>query len=75
MAIATATATFTGAEDSVAVSWSTPFSSTPTVRQDGVVISDGNGPVAVNIITVTTTGCTVETSGRFGGTVELIARD
>lgn len=73
MAIATATATFASAEDSVAVVWSTAFVGTPTVRQDGVVITDSLGPVVVNIISVTNTGCTVETSGRFAGTVELIA--
>lgn len=73
MALATATATFNGSQDSVAVVWSTAFVSTPTVRQDGVVITDGLGPVAVNIISVTNLGCTVETSGRFTGAVELIA--
>jgi len=73
MALATATATFTGAEDSVAVVWSTAFISTPSVRQTGVVITDGGGPVAIDIINPTNTGCTVETSGRFTGTVELIA--
>lgn len=73
MALATATATFTGVEDSIAVVWSTAFVGTPTVRQDGVNISDGLGGVAVNIISPTNLGCTVETTGRFTGTVELIA--
>jgi hypothetical protein len=73
MAIATATATFTGVEDSVAVVWSTAFVGAPTIKQSGVNIADGNGPVSVDLISVTNTGCTVETSGRFTGTVDLIA--
>lgn len=73
MAIATATATFTGAEDSVAFIWSTAFINTPTLVTTGVVISDSLGPVVVNIVSVTNAGCTVETSARFTGAVELIA--
>jgi hypothetical protein len=73
MALATATATFTSAEDSVAVSWSTAFVSAPTLVTAAVVVTDGFGAVAVDIISVTNTGCTVETSGRFTGAVELIA--
>lgn len=75
MAIQTAIATFTGAEDSVAVVWSSPFSSSPTLITAGVVISDTGGAVAVDIpsSSVTGAGCTVETSGRFTGLVELIA--
>jgi hypothetical protein len=75
MAIQTAVATFTGAEDSVAVTWSSPFSSSPTLITAGVVISDSGGAVAIDIpsASVTGAGCTVETSARFAGAVELIA--
>lgn len=73
MALATATATFTGVQDTVAVVWSAAFIAAPTLVTSGVVITDGSGPVYVDIISVTNTGCTVETSGRFSGAVELIA--
>jgi hypothetical protein len=73
MALSTATATFNGSQDSVAVVWSTAFISAPTLVTSGVVITDGSGPVMVDIISVTNTGCTVETSARFTGAVELIA--
>jgi len=75
MAIQTAIATFTGAEDSVAITWSAPFSSAPLLVSAGVQISDTGGAVAVDIpaASLTAAGCTVETSGRFTGLVELIA--
>jgi hypothetical protein len=75
MAIQTAIATFTGAEDSVAVTWSATFASAPTVLTAGVVISDTGGAVGIDVplASVTSTGCTVETTGRFAGAVELIA--
>jgi hypothetical protein len=75
MAIQTAVATFTGAEDSVAVTWSAAFGAAPTVATAGVLISDGFGAVGIDIPTssLTATGCTVETSARFTGAVELIA--
>lgn len=73
MALATATATFTAVQDSVVVVWSTAFISAPTLVTSGVTVTDGSGPVQVDIISVTNTGCTVETSGRFAGSVNLIA--
>jgi hypothetical protein len=75
MALATATATFTASQDSVAVVWSTAFISAPTIASMGVIITDGNGPVGIDIISVTNTGCTVETTARFTGAVELIASE
>jgi hypothetical protein len=41
----------------------------------GVVISDTGGAVGIDVplASVTSTGCTVETTGRFAGAVELIA--
>jgi hypothetical protein len=75
MALATATAAFNSSQDSVAVVWSTAFISAPTLVTSGVVVTDGSGPVAVDIISVTNTGCTVETSARFTGAVELIASE
>lgn len=73
MAIVVATAAFTGAEDTVVVSWSTPFLSTPSVTA-GISVSDGQ-TLDVDVISVTTTGCTVEPTARFVGNVELIASD
>jgi hypothetical protein len=75
MAIATAVATFTGAEDNTTATWTTPFGIAPLVLGATVTISDGLGPVVVDVPTasITTTGCTVETSGRFSGLVELVA--
>lgn len=76
MAVGTATAIFTGAEDSVAVTWvmvaGSAFTAPPAVTA-GVNVSDGGGPVAVDVVSVTTTGATVNPSARFTGTIELIA--
>lgn len=73
MAIATATATFTGSEDSVAVLWPTAFAVAPSVTA-GVDVTDG-ATVEVDVVSITATGCTVEASARFTGVVELIASD
>lgn len=71
--IVVATAAFDGTQDTVVVTWSTAFVNTPTIASAGIVITDGFGAPSVDIISVTNTGCTVETSGRFTGAVELIA--
>jgi hypothetical protein len=73
MAIVTATATFDGTQDTVAVTWSTPFVSTPGVTA-GIGVRDGQ-TLDVDITSVTTTGCTVAPTSRFVGVVELIASD
>jgi hypothetical protein len=75
MAFSSAIATFTGAQDSVAVTWATAFAAPPTLVTHGVLVSDGIGTVEVSIpsSTLTATGCTVETSARFTGAVQLIA--
>lgn len=71
--ILTATATFDGTQDTVAVVWSTAFLTTPTVTA-GISVSDGS-MLDCDVVSVTTTGCTVAPTGRFIGTVELIAND
>ncbi len=71
-----ATATFTGAEDTVAVSWNNPFTDTTYKVMCGAAnITDGGPPVVVDVdgTTQTTTGITVRTSSRFTGTVDLVA--
>lgn len=75
MATSTATATFTSSQDSVAVTWATAFTSPPTIVTAGIVVTDGQGPVSVTIpgASLTSTGCSVEPSGRFAGSVQLIA--
>lgn len=73
MAIVVATAAFTGAEDTVVVTWSTPFLAVPSAPA-GVSVSDGQ-TLDVDLTSVTTTGCTVEPTARFVGNVELIASD
>lgn len=75
MAIATTTATFTGSEDSVAVTWPTLGTATPAVSL-GVCISDSPlGVVDADYTNLTASGCTVVPSERFTGTVEIIAVD
>lgn len=75
MAIATATATFDGTQDSVAVVWPAPFANAPNVTF-GVGVLDGSTvEVDVPLASITTTGCTVETFARFAGKAELIASD
>lgn len=71
--VLTATASFTGVEESVAVVWSTPFLVAPSVTH-GVGVTDGQ-TVDADVISVTTTGCTVVPTGPFAGKVELIASD
>jgi hypothetical protein len=75
MATATATATFTGAEDTVAVTYAGITSNPPKVF-DGAVVTD-SGPAPIISITgaPTNTGCTVATSARFTGTVNLLILD
>jgi len=73
MATQTATATFTGAEDSVAVTW-TAMPGNFGISA-GVQITDGSGPVAVSLSSVSSTGATVNTSARFTGTVSLMVWD
>lgn len=78
MAIISTTATFTGAEDSVAVSWTALGTSTPAVSL-GVAVDTsqpGNtGVVDADFTSLTSSGCTVVPSARFIGTVEVIAMD
>lgn len=73
MALATATATFTGAEDTVAVVWSTALVTSPVVTY-GITVTDGQ-TLDADVTSITTTGCTVEPTARFVGTVELIASE
>lgn len=75
MAIIVATAALAGAEDSVAVTWAGITTNPPTVST-GVCTSDG-GVATADIVpgTLTNTGCTIEPSSRFVGTVELVVSD
>lgn len=74
MAVRTYTATFTGAEDTIAVSFAGDFSSAPKLIGGDPVPTDG-AVVAITLDSVTSSGCNVNTSGRFSGTVTLIALD
>lgn len=74
MALQTATASFTSAQDSVAVTWTAMpgnyavFCSSPT-------ITDGSGGVVLWLTSVTSSGATVNTSGRFTGSVVVTVVD
>ncbi len=71
-----ATATFTGAEDSVAVTWNNAFTDTTYKIEPGpATVTDGGGAinVAVDGTTISKTGCTVITTARFAGSVDLVA--
>jgi len=75
MAIVAVTATFTGAEDSVAVTWTALNTATPAVTA-GVCLPDTTlGVVDADVTSVSATGCTIVPSDRFVGTVEVIAMD
>lgn len=73
MAIATATATFNGTQDSASVSWS--LTAAVPATSAGVCVSDGLGDVDVELTGVSSSGCTVLPTSRFTGTVEIIAMD
>jgi hypothetical protein len=74
MAFQTVTATFTGAEDSVAVSFSPTFTGNFGIASS-VTVTDGNGPVFVVLTGRSGSGATVVPSARFSGTVEISAND
>jgi hypothetical protein len=74
MAFQTVTATFTGAEDSVAVTFSPAFTGNFSIVHS-VTVTDGNGPVFVVLTGRSSSGATVVPSGRFTGTVEVTAND
>ena len=63
------TATFT-AVDNVAVSWSN-LGGTQSVFQGVVNITDGGGGVVFHTTSLTSTGCTLNASAPFTGTVKL----
>lgn len=71
MAVQTATATFTGSEDTVAVTW--PAMAGAFGVAASVIVTDGAGVVAVALDgDPTPTGATVRTVARFSGRVELL---
>lgn len=70
------TATFTGAEDAVPVTWNNAFDDTGYhVLVGPPTVTDSAGPVLVDAdgTTKTTTGVQVRTSERFAGTVDVLA--
>lgn len=73
MALKVVTATFTGAEDSVDVTW--PGISARHHVSAGVCPSDGGGTPKVWLTNHSATGATVNTSARFSGTVKLFVTD
>jgi hypothetical protein len=73
MAIVVVTAAFDGTQDTVAVTWSTAFLTAPSVTA-GISVADSQ-VLDVGLTSITTTGCTVEPTARFVGSVELIASD
>lgn len=77
MAITTATATFTGVEDVLDVTWPGITSNPPTVTA-GICTSDGS-VVALDpvdgITNLTNAGCTIMPTSRFVGVIELVIED
>jgi hypothetical protein len=74
MALQTATATFTGAEDTVAVTW-TVMPGNFGVLASCPTITDGSGGVVIWLTSVSSTGATVHTSDRFAGSVVVTVFD
>lgn len=76
MAIATAKATFTGAEDSIAVTYANITTAVPTVICSDAIVTDGSPAPVISVQGApTNTGCTVATSARFSGTVTILVLD
>lgn len=76
MAIATATASFNGTQDTVAVSYANITSNPPTVIPGTPVVTDSSPTPLISIQgTPTNTGCTVATSSRFTGSVNILVMD
>lgn len=76
MATVTAVARFTGNEDSVTVGWSGITSAVPSVFAGEPVVTDGGVTPSVNVVGYpTSTGCTLQTTGRFVGYVPLQVSD
>lgn len=73
MATQTAIATFTGAEDSIALTW-TAMPSLYAIEH-GVTVTDGGGPVGVQLSSVSSSGATVQPTARFSGTIALTILD
>lgn len=73
MAAQSVTAVFNGGQDTVAVTWSAMAGNFAVVA--GVTVTDSNGPVVPWLTARTATGCTVNVSDRFTGTVELAIID
>jgi hypothetical protein len=74
MALQTATATFTGAEDTVAVTW-TAMAGSCAVICSNPTITDGSGAIVPWLTSVTSTGATVNISDRFSGSVVVTVID
>lgn len=74
MAVCTVTATFTGAEDSVAVVFTGLTTNPPKIFGGDPTVSDGSFPL-ITLTGVSNTGATANTSGRFTGSVTLVAMD
>jgi hypothetical protein len=75
MALATAVVTMTATDTGVATFSPALTSNPPKLLGQGVIITDGAGPVAVTVSGLTNTGCTVNASGPFTGTITLFASD
>jgi hypothetical protein len=73
MAQTTAQATFVVAQ-TVAVTWSGITSNPPKVFA-GTVVTDGGPAPAISFANVSNTGCTVNASDAFSGTVNLLVLD
>jgi hypothetical protein len=77
MAVAIATATFTGAEDSIALTWTGITSNPPKAVASAPVVTDA--PTAVPEVyfsaAPTNAGGTLATTARFAGTVTVIVMD
>lgn len=71
MAFQDASATFTGSEAYVDITWPAAYVSYQIAQS--VLVTDGSGDVVVNVINKTSTGVRVVPSAPFTGSVYLLA--
>ncbi len=75
MAVYRATALFTGAEDSVGVAIVGITTNPPTILSGNPVVTDAGGVPVIWLTNASNIAVTVNTSGRFQGSVTLLIMD
>jgi hypothetical protein len=68
----TTSAVFDGTQDSVTVTWTDPGVAFSLLY--GLTILDAQGAVGIWATARSATGCTINTSARFTGTVDLLIK-